>query len=365
VQIEPFPVVGRVTRGGKPVHAEVRFASGSAVTTGGTGELNALLPRGPKNNLIDIRACDGSFRYVHIPKEEPAANQRLEIDVPVTSVSVAVSDAATGAPLADAALRVVVVKSMEDEAAYYSRTATTDESGTGKVEGIPPERKLIVCARKEGFDKTCITSPFELKADEAKQLAIRLNPAATHTGRLTGVSLPIRAGRLSWVSPEGTLLEETEVRNDGTFGYRQFHAAPASIVLVSASHPLTVFPAISSGAAMLELPVPQAPSRSFEVRFPADARRSGARLALVVGGVQIPTRAYVHHQLYHGVQPDIVAGRPVIIRDIAQTAPISVRFGPDPNDTSFAGVPDVFGNPLAAAAFPQVVVNGPVVELME
>jgi hypothetical protein len=365
VQIEPFAVTGRVTRGGRPVRAEVRFATGQAVTDQETGELHALLGGSPLANLIDVRACDGSFRYVHIPKEPPTVNQRLLIEVPVTSVSVQVSDAASGAPVSGADVRYVVIKSMKDEAAYYSRTAVTDESGKAVVEGIPPERELIVCVRKEGFDRNCITTPFELKADETKELTLSIIPTATHAARLAGVTLPVRLGRLFWVSPEGVVLEETAVREDGTFGFRSRHGAPVSVVFASASHPLTVFPSAlpADHAAVVELHVPQRPSRSFEVRIPANARRSGTRLALVVGGVAVPTRAYVHHQMYHGLQPDIVAGRPVLVRDVAATAPISVRFGPEPDDVSFVG--DPFANPLLAGAFPEVAVMGPVVELKQ
>lgn len=364
VQIEPFTVTGRVTRGGKPVHAEVKFATGQAVTIGETGELHALLGRPPLANLIDVRACDGSFRYVHIATEPPTPNQRLEIEVPVTSVSVQVSDAATGAPVTGADVRYVVIKSMKDEAAYYSRTAMTDESGKAVVEGIPPDRELIVCARKEGFDRNCITTPFELKTDEAKELTLSITRAVTQAGRLAGVTLPVRLGRLFWVSREGVVLEKTDVREDGTFAYRMRHDAPVSVVFASASHPMAVFPAapLADRAAMLELHVPRGPSRSFEVRIPASAGRGGARLGLVVGGVPVPTEAYIHHQMYQGLAPDIVAGRPVFVREIAGTAPISVRFGPDPDDVTFAG--DAFANPLLASAFPEVAVLGPVVELL-
>lgn len=344
-------IFGQVTRGGMPVHAEIVFSTGSTVSDSATGDYTALLTESPGGDLIVVRPCDGTSAIKHEPKLTIPLNARYDIALENTVVNVTVREARGGAPLAGATIFFQVFDEKKEDMIHFSGASRpTSKDGHASFESLPAAAPIVICAQKRGYADQC-SKRFTLQKDEQRETEIKLEPQVAFEGKIKGPS-NFAGTMVFWFDQAGGVTEAALVAPDGTFTYHNVHAATEAAVVVSASNPLHLFPGAAQGDRPLEFVFGAEPVRTFSV----DASTSGrdtAYIGLWIGGYPIPTEILDRHQSFRHLRNMILRGEPIVIADVAQTAPIEVTLGPDPRTTAKNMLANWFETPTFVAGLPK------------
>ncbi len=348
-----FYVAGRITRGGKPVVAQLLFRTGSAVSTP-SGEYGAYLTASPGKTNIQVKACDHSFEYIHVPESEVAAGAGYDIDVPINKVEVTVTDAVTGSPLPDARAIATVFRDKGDTQGLYMMPGERDSNGRVVVDSLPSGKTTRICAEAANYKSACDT--VEILKD-VQEVSIALRPAAERHAH-------VGTGKYSlayWCLADGTVTEHAAVDENGDIRFHLNHGAPEYTVLVGAS-PLYVIPAVSAdpGGLPTEIAPPGlSATRAIRIAVAPSLKQSTAIIGLVVNGVRIPQSAFAQHQRFRRA-PFMLIGRAAVeVYDIYTTDIVDVILGPDPASLphDFATGTDVFTVPYLVAGLPHLRVG--------
>lgn len=315
---------GKVTRGGKPLHARVF----GAVTDPNTGAYNAAVTKLPHaGNPTDVLPCDGSAPYRFVPEDAPKENAAFDIEVPDNRIMIEVHDRETGAPVGGANIGMSALMAGDTDRAHFAGIAgTADADGKITLGPVLDNRRIRICADREDYERECAPD-FEMAGLSEKSVRLDLKRVQIRQGRVEG-----GAGRFGWViwfSPQtGTLTEMIRsFKDDGSFTYKKEHA-PGEIVVVSAAdRPLYAFlqPALERDA-LFDIVRPPVTVRTFTVALAETSNeRQGAWPALLIGDVIVPVNALNWHLAprFHALAP-LRPGRSVVISDILQTGAIKV-----------------------------------------
>lgn len=311
-------VYGKVTKGGKGVHAMV-FEN--AVTDPESGEYIAAFSRLPGAGTMRVVPCDGSPFYFYLPDDAPVENAAFDIEIPDNRMHVDVVDAATGEPVVKARVSYNMPKGDEGAAYFSTGAGHTNEKGRVTVSPLLPKKKLKICALHADYEHTC-TETFTIGSSDEKQVRIALPKAVVREGR---VLMP-GTSEINWTGRNGE-TERTRTDEQGRFRYKRPHAAGEIIsVLSPAGFFVTIQPQLEEDQP-LEIAVPQGRRRSFEVKLAPTATGDGV-FTIALGDLLVPHEGFSQHLMRAGQQPALRPGSTTIVRDVIETAPISVVFAP-------------------------------------
>lgn len=311
-------VYGKVTKAGKGVHAMV-FEN--AVTDPESGEYIAAFSRLPGAGTMRVVPCDGSQFYFYIPDEPPAENAAFDIEIPDNKMHVDVVDAATGEPVVKARVSYNMPKGDDGGALFSTGAGLTDEKGRVTISPLLPKKKLKVCAGHAEYEHTC-TDTFTIAASDEKQMRIALPKAVVREGR---VLMP-GTSEIYWSGPNGE-IERTRTDEQGRFKYKRPHAAGEIISVISpAGFFVTIQPQLEDGKP-LEIAVPQGRRRAFEVKLAPTASGDGF-FTIALGDLVVPHEGFSQYLMRREQQHALRPGSTTIVRDVIETAPISVIFAP-------------------------------------
>jgi hypothetical protein len=359
LELAPVTITGSVKLGEEDLRADVTFVTGRA-TTDMNGRYIAVLPRDPGRETVSVLPCDDGDEYVAVPREPLSDGSVFDIVVPRTSVSVAIHDQQSGAPLQDAAVVAAVLFDRDGDEHFFLETTPTTAEGHASIRRIAPDVWLRVCASKTGYTTRCSPS-FQLAADEEKALRIDLIPETAVHGRIVA-NAPIFRGLLYWIAPNGGVTERRSIAEDGTFSAALPHAADEYVVFIASNHPLHVLrPVRDPVTNSLTMPLPPLPvhdvllvPRSF----------ANARVALEVDGYLVPEQVFAQHQIMRGAPAAIHQAASLRVTGIAGHQ-WAVLVGPPTNFTP-PGAPDSLDLstvPQFRATFRRFPVQAPVVEV--
>jgi hypothetical protein len=318
-----FTFHGTITRGGKPVEAEV-FGS---ISDPATGRYEAVMLGNPGAYAVRVRTCDGALDSFIVPEEAPVENAAFDLELAENRLVIDVVDRKSGAAIPKARIRFAAMQEDAENprAAYFSGSkGPTDEQGRAVIEPVLTNKKLMVCALSPDHEERC-ADPFVMGDAHEKQLRLELTPIVKRAGRIITTS-PIEYAQIAWFSPGGAMTELVQgVKPDGTFTYQKPHAAGEFVVFSGDTHPLfaTVHPRIADGEP-LELRVPVAPRRTFTVTLSPDSREEAAFVALRIGDAIVPINGLSGYLHPRGIQSALTPGHSVTIPDILATGPIRV-----------------------------------------
>jgi hypothetical protein len=324
--VEYFRLFGTITRGGKPVRANLAVSGGEAVSDAdGRYELTVAEPR--IGNMMKLIPCDTNEEYEHIVDERPPANQRFDIDIPENVLIVDVVDDKDGNPIPDAKIGFGILENGEggdDGGAWYAGDiGKTDEKGRYVLKQTAKKYRVHVCARRDDYENKCADQfRFEDQAEVALKFALKkleLRKGEVH------VAGAIEAGAIIWTTRDGRRTEHANVNKDGTFTYTTAHAPGEIVAFLSSSHPFYAFlqPLINEGQ-LFAFTLPPAPARTFEVSLDESASGEVAFLSLMLGDLVLPAEVLNQYGMRHGSHLSVRRGQTTFIRDILETAPLSV-----------------------------------------
>jgi hypothetical protein len=316
---------GRLTRNAKPVKATISFFTGVAVSSADTGDYFALVSGDPGRSLIEIKACDGSFSYAHLPVVAPVLNSSYDISVPDNDVTVTVVDRATRAPVPGADLTFGPANAESPGGGvHYLRGSITDAKGQSVLGPFVLPLQFSLCGLAEGYLRRC--QDQELRKDH-EALTFELTRGESRSGR---IDVPGYVFVL-WADAAGKVTELVPVNDDGSFRYEAHHEAGESFFLVSNTLALVALrqPQLKPGDP-LEIAVPRVPARAFTIRLGDRIAQQNAWIDVSVGDVLIPMEVLNQHQQLRNLRSLILKRAPLSVGAIAQTGPITVLLGPDP-----------------------------------
>ena len=342
IPLQYIAFYGKVTRGARPVHA---FVYG-AVTNPDTGEYNAVVTvLSPKANTVEVVACDGGWVYDFVPDDPPKENAAFDIDVPENRIVVEAHDRDTGAPIAHASVTFSSPR-------RFAKIEQTDDEGKLTISPVLKNLMLHVCGNHPDYSESCAPD-FKMEDTTDKTVRLDLAKVHIHQGRVEGGAGTM--AQIVWFSPQTSMLTELirGFKEDGSFTYKNDHAAGEIVVLTAADRPLYAFvqPPLDADA-VFEIARPSAPVRTFTVTL-ADTAKEYAWPALMIGNVIVPQNAVMWHlsPRLHSVRP-LFPGNSVVISDVLETGPIKVLLVPQ---SAFARYVQGVQLPLVPdfAAFPR------------
>lgn len=346
-------VYGGVTHGGEPLSedASIGFPGGYGFTSRERSEYRAVLRSLIRPDAqITVSACDGAPRAVVLADRPMTRNARFDIDIPANELTITVSDTFTSEALNGAAVRYVVMSAAVPRRPLLSRVLTT--GGNDRSDGslmIPavPEREIRLSVSHAGYQRQEV-EPFSMTKSETKRIDVQLVPLRGNRAKIVS-QRPFESGAVFWFSSTGNETERADLAPDGTFVWATAHDPGETMAVVSLSHPLWVLRAPSVARRQtIELRFPDGPAREFDVVVRGADRRDSRHIGVVIGGVRAPQPALRQHQFLRGLTPVVRGVGPLRIRDIAETGPIDIIFGPAVEEVSSrAGGMDFF----ALAAF--------------
>jgi hypothetical protein len=365
VELRWFTFYGRVTRGGEPLAAEL-FGT---VSDPETGRYQAVLPRNPETNPTRLRTCDGGMKTYFVPDQGPVENAAYDIDIAANRIAVDVVDAASKQPVPKLRVMLAAMKEDSPDAAYFSSTAgLTDEQGKLRIEPVIVNKRLLVCAVGEEYDRTC-ADPFTMGEAKEKSVRLEVQKIVRSTGRIVS-PLPFEYGQLVWVTPAGTLSETVDgIDATGHFTYKKPHAEGEMLTFTAENHPLVAMlqPRVADGEELV-IRIPSAPRRTFRVSLSEDSREEGAFIALRIGGSIVSSIVSVNALSWHlqrrGLQSSLMPGHSTTVADILATGPIRVILVPFSMAARYTGrvelplVPEIGTFPQMDLAEAEVVVFG-------
>lgn len=350
--IEPTfsTIFGRLTRGGAPLYATIRFATGTTVSDRATGDYTVVVAESPGGDPITVKPCDGGAPVLYQPKAPIPLNSAYDIALENTAIHAVVQDKTSGARIEGARVEFSLYRDNESSVVDRSGTAKlTAKDGSSSFQSLPSAVPMVVCARKSGYEDFC-TTRFALRKDESRNITIQLNPARVFEGRVVGAP-SLKNALLFWADRAGNVTEMAEVNTDGRFAYRAIHGDTEAAILISSNAPLHVFSGKATGETPLELRISQRPIRSFTVST-SRPDQDVAYVGLWIGGLPVPSDVLTRHLSFRGLPTMIIRGDPMVIRHIVETGPIEVTLGPHPRMIP-KGLPgDWFSVPTYARSFP-------------
>ncbi len=323
LSLDEFYVAGRVTRDGQPVEAEVMFASGTAVSDPTTGEYLALLSESPGKRPIRVSACDSSFWFSEVPKNDIPSGGGFDIEVPVNELRVAFVDDATGQRVDPDFASLSIVTKEHPSAALYQ--VPLEKHDTAWVAGnLKKGAVAVVCAELRGYAKSC-GPPTEIVA-ASQSVELRLKRETQTVGKVLSPGYM----RIFWAKIDGVVTEHGDVGPSGEFEYHQPHGNDEFITLAG-SAPLFVIPASNVTTANgIEIAVPAGEVRQVTLRPAAVLRQNDAVIALWLNGVRVPPDAFVAHQRTRGAPWMMRNQQPVSVADIFVRDAPEAAIGADP-----------------------------------
>lgn len=320
--IETFDFFGKVTLNGHPLHARLFFATGDAESDD-EGRYTAALAGDPRTALIRLQTCNEERVLTFIPHERMNPNAAYDIAVRLLTRRVHVTDR-NGMPVADAGVSFAPVKDPAGRAAFYfTLPKPTDAGGTVTFEDMPAGETVDICAQKRGYRNACVPMP-----QGNDDVTVLLTPLA-QTGKVLNHE---GRGFIAAVDPRGRMTEQVVVAEDGTFGFAAVHAAPEYLVYTAPRRPLAVLP-IEPSANELTIALPNAPVRSFRAIVPAV--KDNTWLGLWIGTAYVPLQMLAFHEDARGLDLQPHAGQPLEIRDVLESAPLSVAVAEAPPSREF------------------------------
>jgi hypothetical protein len=164
--------------------------------------------------------------------------------------------------------------------------------------------------------------------------------------------VPLRSATIFWSDSSGRIIEQAAVADDGTFSYRTHHESETTISIVSPNHPLVV--QSQGDAENLTVRIPAGSPRAFKVLVQEPARFVRARVALHIGRHYVPANVLAHHQTVRDGDMRLDDEGAVTIRDILETAPITVTLGPSlEHERAISGGDDIFTHPAIGVTLPR------------
>lgn len=321
VPLPSFRLFGTVRLNGAPLHARLAFSTGEA-TSDTAGSYTAVLTGNPRGDVVRIEPCAGGSRIMHRPEEPAAENSAFDIDLRTNQFTATVVDPQE-ARVSGASVNFAVVHSSTGGVQYHSDPVLTDAAGRALIAHAPAGKTVIVCAEHAGHQRTCST-PRAVNDLAKAGVSLRFEPVAVR-GRIAG-----HRGRalLAWVDPGGTVREQVAIADDGRFAFRKQHPAGSYLVYTSTSRPLTVLPSPLAGSVSgVVIELPNAPVRSFAVTVKSAARNGF--IGVWIGGRYVPLDLLAFHHDHRGFDITAKPNRPVYLRDLAETGPITVAFAPE------------------------------------
>jgi hypothetical protein len=317
-------LVGRVTAGGEPVRAVLRFMTGTALTDD-SGEYRAVLERAPQASPIDVIPCDGSERFEHIPAEPISWSGRYDIQLPGNSVEVDVIDARTGEAIAHARVGRGLFGTEEEAAeAVLDPDPAVGEEGRAVLRRLQPGYFLRICAAASGYAPVVCAEPIELREDTREHVTLPLRPANLIRGQVEAPGR-IVGGNLWRTRASGEIVERIALDSAGRFEFSPERRAQF-LIFTAANFPLFVVhhPDIPNGEEEMKLSVPSTAPRSFTVEVSeAIANRSGW-FTIAVGDALIHLTIISAHLTRRGLTGELVENIPGRVIDVIETAPLSV-----------------------------------------
>ncbi|HYS52159.1 MAG TPA: hypothetical protein VER58_00160 [Thermoanaerobaculia bacterium] len=345
--LERFPVdystlFGKVTVGGKeperPIRIDFDWNGPPSAMTDAHGEYFAVIEKPPaKDRVLRLRTCNGATDASYIVDRDVAPNSRFDIDLPSNKITVEAVDAKSGAPVAGARVRYGAFRSDEMSSTYYFRLAIendapahTDRDGQYTIVNLSPDKTIHICLEHDDYERTC-PETFKVTSTETKTLRVPMQPRNAFHGRVIGPQ-SIAGGQIYWFSPDGQQAESVPASDDGTFRFNREHGPDEVLVLVSINLPLFIQrqPMLHASDA-LDIAIPAAPSRSFEVSISEQAPQTDALITIAIGDLIVPYPAFSQHLALHGSMLAVRNRGPLLVPDILETAPISVLLGPPPS----------------------------------
>lgn len=327
IDLPEFRLFGRITRGGQPVRALVRFETGSALA-GDDGFYDARLPRDPKQNLVSIFPCDTQKEYVYVPASDLGSGTELSIDIPERRIEVTVQDSVAAA-LEGAAVRYVVMKS-EKSAFYSSDSVLTGPDGTATLTEVSSSHPLRVCAALQGYRKFC-TDPFRVSGEaQAHSVTIRLDREDDRTGVVRFRNTPPSClagicGALTFVAGDGTDIGRVNVTADGSFSVLRDVAARAAYVVFAPPAGRLFAARMGNDNEQLVVMQPEALPVDVQVAF-SDAEPP-RMVGLWLGEFYVPLATLFHHQATRQNEIDTGEGR-IHFSDIETAGPLRLVVAP-------------------------------------
>jgi hypothetical protein len=324
--VEYFRLFGTITRGGKPVRSSVAVGEGVTLSEP-DGKYELTVSESRIFNRLKLVPCDTGEEYQHIVDERPVANSRLDIDIPMNVLKVDVVDDTDGTPIPNAHIQYSVVRNGKEgddgEAWYGGDIGTTDEHGRYLLKQNDKNHRIHICARREDYENKCGDDfRFEEQAEVGVHLALK--KLVLHQGRVH-VAGPIDTGMIFWDTRDGVRIEQSRTKEDGSFTYTKPHPPGTIVSFISSSHPLYVFlqPPIND-AQPFDFALPSAPIRSFELVLGEASTAPIVFFTLALGDLTMPMNTLSAYAPRHGTRNAIQKGGTAVVRDILETAPISI-----------------------------------------
>ena len=347
-----LPLFGRVTRGGKPVRARLRFAEGSSfpatAVTDEDGRYEIVLGGVLETAPIEIAACDGTVEYIYDPATDVLPNVALDIDIPRTVVEVTVRDQQTRKAVRKAVVYSRTPRNVTPQRS--GRRAETNEDGVVTFQAIDPAAPQHVCAiaGAQGYLELACAEPFELAKNETKNIDLFLKKVGVVRGRLETPE-PYDPALLVLVRADGSVKQDARPTG-GQFWLNAPTAPGDYFVLTASGKPLVIIPEWRVDGDTIVVQVPMGGRvRSITIR---GSNPSVERLiAVSIGGRRVPYEWLSLHLMNLRTSPlnTWTAGR--VLPLITETGPIVITLSPPAAE--FASLPmraeEVFVRPEFAS----------------
>lgn len=325
VTLSPFlpSVYGRVSEGDRPMRAVIRFETGTAISDE-SGAYFATLTADPLDNGIEIRPCDGSDIFYHLPAERLMGTRNYDIRIPSNRIEVTVRDARSGKGVPGAAIGRGIFPT-RDEAleATTARDLQADEYGRAVVTRLQPGSFARLCALAEGYWPPVCADPIAIGPESIDTVELTLEPRTILRGRITTAS-PLRGTMIYRTTSDGRIVEQSIVEPDGRFTFAADQPA-STLIVAGLDFPLyvTAQPELDL-AKVLEVTVPSGTARSFTVAFDESMPQRSGWFTLSVGGRTVPLNVMSAHLGRRGTMSYVDDGTPVVVSEVMQSAPIAV-----------------------------------------
>ncbi|HXI12195.1 MAG TPA: hypothetical protein VNM92_06080 [Thermoanaerobaculia bacterium] len=333
-------VAGAVTMGGEPLGEDVtiQFPGGYGFASRDSSEYQAVVSRllAP-DSQINVASCDGTPREVVVTDQPMKRGGRFDIDIPANELTIAVRDTFTREALNGAAVRYGVMSLLIPKRELFHRDlkAGSDDRASGQVV-IPaiPEREIRLSVTHPGYQRQAIEA-FTMTRREKRRIDVQLVPLRGNRAKIVSQA-PFENGAVFWFSTAGLETERVELASDGTFVWTRDHRPDETMSVVSVSHPLWILHAPTpAGKEEMRMRFPDGSGQKFDVVLGGVDRTTTRFIGIVIGGVRAPQPALRHHQQLRGLPPPVARGElPTKIGGLAETGPIELLTGPDPDSVS-------------------------------
>jgi hypothetical protein len=346
-------ITGHVRKGESPLRGWITFPTADSAMSDTSGQYSVLLRRDSGRLPIRVVPCDETAMAVFIPDEAPKPGKDFDIVIPDNAVRLHVFEAGSRKPIAQARVTISPPPA-PDGAVSFSVGDFTSEQGDSQFRYVPSRESLVLCARAHGYRRAC-TNPFTMPVEGEVSREIALVPESRKKGRVRSQE-PLAAGRVYIADSNGRVVANAVIAADGSFEYEELPPL-ATAVVVSSSHPLVpigpIHPPPPGEDLLLDLA--KSAARTFTVSLDAASGRTAGRVGLAVGGLTIPTDAFLAHQALYGEQIEVTRGKSIVVRNVADLGDIVVYLGPDPADKAFP--PDAVSRADYRGGFPSLVLT--------